>query len=292
MAEQFSTQLDSSAKQSMQRDWGPAVLPILAAAGLGLLILAAAFAPLVAPFDPNMQVIGQRLLKPLSGAHWLGTDQLGRDILSRLIYGSRVSLAVGVVAVVVGGSIGTVLGLCAGYLGGIVDDFIRWLTNVFLAFPFILLVITVVAVFGSGFLQLIVVLGIVSWADYAKVLRGEVLSVRERDFVAAARATGARSAAVMFRHVLPNAASPLIVLGSFEAARMIVVSAALDFLGLGVPANIPSWGSMLADGRAYLQVAWWLATFPGLALMLVVVCLNLLGDWLRDRLDPRSHLSD
>jgi peptide/nickel transport system permease protein len=201
-------------------------------------------------------------------------------------------LAVGVVAVVVGGSIGTVLGLCAGYLGGVVDDFIRWLTNVFLAFPFILLVITVVAVFGSGFLQLIVVLGIVSWADYAKVLRGEVLSVRERDFVTAARATGARSAAVMFRHVLPNAASPLIVLGSFEAARMIVVSAALDFLGLGVPAIIPSWESMLADGRAYLQVAWWLASFPGLAIMLVVVCLNLLGDWLRDQLDPRSHLSD
>ncbi len=263
---------------------------MLATLGLCIVAIVAVLAPALAPFDPNLQDISQRLLPPLSHGHPLGTDQLGRDILSRLIYGSRISLTVGFVSVALGSTIGTLLGLCAGYFGGIVDDVIRWLMNVFLAFPFILLVITVVAVFGSSAVQLVVILGLVSWTDYAKVLRAEVLSVRERDFVTAARSTGASNRVLMFRHILPNAISPLIVLGSFDAARLIVVAAALDFLGLGVPANIPSWGSMLSDGRAYMQVAWWLATIPGIAIMLIVICLNVLGDWLRDRTDPRSQL--
>jgi len=257
--------------------------------GLCIVAIVAVLAPALAPFNPNLQDISQRLLPPLAPGHLLGTDQLGRDILSRLIYGSRISLTVGFVSVALGSSIGTLLGLCAGYFGGLVDDIIRWLMNVFLAFPFILLVITVVAGFGSSAVQLVVILGLVSWTDYAKVLRAEVLSVRERDFVTAARSTGATNRVLMFRHILPNAISPLIVLGSFDAARLIIVAAALDFLGLGVPANIPSWGSMLSDGRAYMQVAWWLATIPGIAIMLIVICLNVLGDWLRDRTDPRSR---
>ena len=267
----------------------PSLTPVLATLGLCVVAIVAVLAPALAPFNPNLQDISQRLLPPLAPGHLLGTDQLGRDILSRLIYGSRISLTVGFVSVALGSSIGTLLGLCAGYFGGLVDDIIRWLMNVFLAFPFILLVITVVAVFGSSAVQLVVILGLVSWTDYAKVLRAEVLSVRERDFVTAARSTGATNRVLMFRHILPNAISPLIVLGSFDAARLIIVAAALDFLGLGVPANIPSWGSMLSDGRAYMQVAWWLATIPGIAIMLIVICLNVLGDWLRDRTDPRSR---
>ncbi|MCG6121561.1 MAG: ABC transporter permease [Microvirga sp.] len=264
---------------------------VTAAAGgfLVLLVLVAIFAPFVAPYDPNLQDTGARLLPPLSEGRILGSDHLGRDILSRIIYGARVSLLVGFVSVLIGGTIGVGLGLLAGYMGGIVDDVIRWLMNIFLAFPFILLVITVVAVFGSGLTQMIIVLGVVSWADYAKVLRGEALSVRERDYVEASRAGGAGPVTIMFRHILPNCAAPMIVLASFEAARMIIVSAGLDFLGLGVPASVPSWGAMLADGRSYLQVAWWLATIPGLAIMAIVVCLNLLGDWLRDYLDPKTH---
>ncbi len=269
----------------------PSVATTLAVVGIAAVLLLAALAPLLAPHDPNLQDTSQRLLPPLSDHHVLGTDQLGRDILSRLIYGARMAAVVGLVSVSIGSSVGIALGLCAGYFGGVVDDAIRWLTNVFLAFPFILLVITVVAIFGAGVIQLVLILGVVSWADYTKVLRAEVLSVRERDFVMAARATGVGSLAIMVRHILPNAMSPLIVLGSFESARLIVVSAALDFLGLGVPSSIPSWGGMLADGRNYLQVAWWLATIPGLAIMAIVVCLNVLGDRLRDRLDPRARVS-
>lgn len=265
------------------------MVTIAAGGFLALLVLIAIFAPFVAPYDPNLQNTGARLLQPLSEGRILGSDHLGRDILSRIIYGARVSLLVGFVSVLIGGTIGVVLGLLAGYMGGIVDDVVRWLMNIFLAFPFILLVITVVAIFGAGLTQMIVVLGIVSWADYAKVLRGEALSIRERDYVEASRAGGAGHVTIMFRHILPNCAAPMIVLASFEAARMIIVSAGLDFLGLGVPASVPSWGAMLADGRSYLQVAWWLATIPGLAIMLIVVCLNLLGDWLRDRLDPKSR---
>jgi peptide/nickel transport system permease protein len=265
---------------------------LLAVVGIVTILVLAAVAPLLAPLDPNVQDTSQRLLPPLSAHHLLGTDQLGRDILSRMIYGARMVAVIGLVSVSIGSSVGILLGLCAGYYGGFVDDVIRWLTSVFLAFPFILLVITVVAVFGAGVVQLVLILGVVSWADYTKVLRAEVMSVRERDFVVAARASGVTDRAIMFRHILPNAMSPLIVLGSFESARLIVVSAALDFLGLGVPSTIPSWGGMLADGRAYLQVAWWLATVPGLAIMGVVVCLNVLGDRLRDILDPRLRGSE
>lgn len=255
-----------------------------------LLILAALFAGFIAPHDPNAQSIGARLLPPFSPGHALGTDGLGRDVLSRLIYGARVSLIVGTVAVVIGGSVGTLLGLLSGYYGGWIDDVVSWWVNVQLAFPFILLVLAVVAVVGPNLRNLIVVLGLGSWVVYARVLRGQVLTIREREFVTASRVVGATDRRLIWRHILPNAMMPLIVIVSFEFARMIILEASLSFLGLGVEPSVPSWGSMLAEGRSYLDVAWWVATIPGLAIMLTVLSVNLVGDWLRDELDPRSKM--
>lgn len=256
---------------------------------LALLVLIAVAAPWLSPADPSEQSLSGRLKPPFSPGYALGSDQLGRDILSRLLHGARVSLLVGLVAVAIGGTVGAVLGLVSGFYRGAWDDAISWLINVQLAFPFILLMIAVVAVLGPNLRNLIVVLGLGSWVVYARVLRGQVLAVSQRDFVDAARTMGAGDVRLLWRHVLPNAATPMIVIASFEVARMIVLEAALSFLGLGVEPSIPSWGSMLADGRNYLQVAWWLATIPGLAIMLTVLSVNLVGDWLRDELDPRSY---
>ena len=255
-----------------------------------LLIVAALFAEAVAPHDPNAQSLTARLLPPFSGDHLLGTDALGRDILSRLVYGARISLTVGTIAVVIGGSVGTVLGLMSGYYSGWVDDVVSWWVNVQLAFPFILLVLAVVAVVGPNLRNLIIVLGLGSWVVYARVLRGQVLSIRERDFVVASRVIGATDSRLIWRHILPNALLPLIVIASFEFARMIILEASLSFLGLGVEPNVPSWGSMLAEGRSYLDVSWWVATIPGVAIMFTVLSVNLVGDWLRDEFDPRSKI--
>jgi peptide/nickel transport system permease protein len=261
---------------------------LLGLALVGLLVVLAVLAPWIAPYNPNEQSLTGRLKPPVSPGYVLGSDQLGRDILSRLLFGARVSLLVGLVAVAIGGTVGAVLGLLSGFYRGWWDDVIGWLVNVQLAFPFILLMIAVVAVLGPNLRNLIVVLGLGSWVVYARVLRGQVLAVSQREFVEAARAMGAGELRLLVRYVLPNAATPLIVIASFEVARMIVLEAALSFLGLGVEPSVPSWGSMLADGRTYLQVAWWLATLPGLAIMLTVLSVNLTGDWLRDELDPRS----
>lgn len=263
---------------------------VIGLALLGSLVFLTLVAAWVAPYDPNDQNIAKRLLPPFSEGHILGTDQLGRDILSRLLYGARVSLLVGTVAVAIGGTVGVLLGLVSGYYGGLVDDVVSWISNVQLAFPFVLLMIAVVAVLGPSLRNLIIVLGLGSWVVYARVLRGQVLAVRQRDFVEAARSVGVRELRVLRSHVLPNAVTPLIVIASFEVARMIILESALSFLGLGVEPDIPSWGAMLADGRSYLQVAWWLATLPGLVIMLTVLSVNLVGDWLRDELDPRSLL--
>lgn len=262
-----------------------AVIGLTLLGGLILLTLAAAW---VAPYDPNDQSIAERLRPPFSEGHLLGTDQLGRDILSRLLYGARVSLLVGTVAVAIGGIVGVILGLVSGYYGGLVDDVVSWISNVQLAFPFVLLMIAVVAVLGPNLRNLVIVLGLGSWVVYARVLRGQVLAVRQRDFVDAARSVGVRELRLLRSHILPNAITPLIVIASFEVARMIILESALSFLGLGVEPDVPSWGAMLADGRSYLQVAWWLATLPGLLIMLTVLSVNLVGDWLRDELDPRS----
>jgi peptide/nickel transport system permease protein len=204
-----------------------------------------------------------------------------------MIYGARVAWMIGAIAVLLSGIVGVFLGLLAGFYGGMVDDAITWLANVELAFPFILLAIVVAASLGAGLGNLIVVLTIVSWVTYARVVRGETLVQREQEFVEAARALGASNLRIILTHLLPNVLTPVIVIATFEFSRMIISEAALSFLGLGVQPSVPSWGSMLADGRQYLATAWWVATFPGLGITVTVLAINLVGDWLRDEMDPR-----
>ena len=260
-----------------------------------LIVASAVFSPQIAPYPPNAQELSSRLTAPLSTAkagtyHLLGTDQLGRDILSRLIYGARVSLLVGLAAAAIAGSIGVLLGLVSGYFGGRFDGLIMRLADLQLALPFILLAIAVLAIVGGGLLNIILVLSLTQWVTYARVVRSEVLSVRETEFVLAARALGFGAGRIIRRYVLPNVFSPVIVIATFAVAQTIIAEAALSFLGLSVPPSTPSWGSMLADGRNYMTVAWWLATIPGLAITFTVIGINLFGDWLRDYLDPRLML--
>ncbi|HUP37560.1 MAG TPA: ABC transporter permease [Candidatus Limnocylindria bacterium] len=255
-------------------------------------MLAAVAAPLVAPFDPLEQDIGQRLREPgwqdeQGRVHPLGTDHLGRDILSRVVFGSRIALLVGLAAVVISGVLGMLIGLVAGYFGGRLDDFLMRLADIQLAFPFILLAIAVIGVLGPSLRNIIIVIGVSSWVVYARVVRGEVLSIREREYVHAAVALGSRPWRVLMTHVLPNTFTPWLVVATLDMARVIVIESALSFLGLGVQPPTPTWGGMLADGRVYLSTAWWLATFPGLAILVTVLGINLLGDGLRDTLDPR-----
>jgi peptide/nickel transport system permease protein len=257
--------------------------------------LTAILAPLVSPFDPLEQDISQRLREPgwqdaQGRVHPLGTDHLGRDILARIIYGSRIALLVGVAAVAISGVLGLMIGLVAGYFGGRVDDFFMRLADIQLAFPFILLAIAVIGVLGPSLQNIIIVIGVSSWVVYARVVRGEVLSIREREFVQAAIALGGRNGRIVLRHVLPNAFTPWLVVATLDMARVIVIESALSFLGLGVQPPTPTWGGMLADGRVYLSTAWWLATFPGLAILVTVLGINLFGDGLRDTLDPRLQL--
>jgi peptide/nickel transport system permease protein len=249
----------------------------------------------LAPHNPRTVNVANTL-KPPSWApggdptHLLGTDSLGRDVLSRVIYGSRISLVVGVATVVIAGAVGVLLGLASGYSGGAVDDTIMRIAEIQMAFPFILLALLVMAILGPGLVNIILVLGISGWVAYGRVVRGQVLQLRSHEFVEAARAIGANHWRVVFRHVLPNAIAPIIVIATFMVASAIVSEAALTFLGLGVEATTPTWGIMLAEGRDYLQVAWWSATFPGLAITITVLGVNVLGDWLRDVLDPRLRL--
>jgi peptide/nickel transport system permease protein len=266
--------------------------------GLGVVVtvlLAAAFAPWLTPFDPLEQDINHRLKEPgwqtaEGRVHALGTDHLGRDILARVIFGSRIALVVGLSAVLISGVLGMAIGLVSGYFGGKVDDFFMRLADIQLAFPFILLAIAVIGVLGPSLRNIIIVIGVSSWVVYARVVRGEVLSIREREFVQAAIALGSRDARVVVRHVLPNAFTPWLVVATLDMARVIVIESALSFLGLGVQPPTPTWGGMLADGRVYLSTAWWLATFPGLAILVTVLGINLLGDGLRDTLDPRLNV--
>jgi peptide/nickel transport system permease protein len=255
-------------------------------------LLAAVLAPLVSPFDPLEQDIGQRLREPgwqdaQGRVHPLGTDHLGRDILARIIFGSRIALLVGLAAVLISGVLGMIIGLVAGYFGGRMDDFLMRLADVQLAFPFILLAIAVIGVLGPSLRNIIIVIGVSSWVVYARVVRGEVLSIREREYVHAAVALGSRPWRVLLTHVLPNTFTPWLVVATLDMARVIVIESALSFLGLGVQPPTPTWGGMLADGRVYLSTAWWLATFPGLAILVTVLGINLFGDGLRDTLDPR-----
>jgi peptide/nickel transport system permease protein len=285
---------DTSRWLRARRSLWRAKWPVFALGVLLALGFAAVFGPAVAPRDPNRQNIVARLKQPLQtdrrGQHryLLGTDGLGRDVLSRLLYGARVSLLVGLVAVLLGGSIGTFLGLVAGYFGGRLDALIMSLADVQLAFPFILLAIMFLLVLGPGVMNLILALGIGQWVTYARIARGQTIAQREKEFIEAAKALGQGSAGIIWTGILPNILAPLIIIASFNVASVILAEAALSFLGLGVPPTVPSWGGMLADSRDQLLAGrWWLAVFPGAAIMLTVLSFNILGDWLRDFLDPR-----
>jgi peptide/nickel transport system permease protein len=271
----------------------------LASAGiviLALVVVGAVAAPALAQHNPRRGELIDSKLPPAwteegRATYPLGTDLLGRDILSRVIYGARISLAVGFTAVFISGAIGVTIGLTAGFYRGPLDDVIMRLVEIQLAVPFILFAIAVLAVLGSGLRNLILVLGITGWVTYARVVRAQVLSFREKEFVEAARAIGARDVRIMFRHILPNTVASLIVIGSFAVAATILAEASLSFLGLGVPPSTPTWGGMVADGREQiLNNRWWIYTFPGAAIMLTVLAINAVGDWLRDFLDPRLRV--
>ncbi len=256
-----------------------------------LLIVTALAAPLIAPHDPIRQSLRARLAAPTLAAvdgkaHLLGTDHLGRDVLSRMIHGARVSLLVGFAAVVVGGIVGATLGLLAGFRGGWTDSVIMTLADAQLAFPFILLAIGIIAVLGPSFPTLIVVIGLSGWVTYARVLRSQVLVLRSREFIDAIQALGGSVARVIARHIFPNVLSSLVVIATLELARAIVLEATLSFLGLGVQPPTPSWGGMVQEGREYLDSAWWISTAPGIVLMLTSIVVSRTGDWLRDLLDP------
>ncbi len=263
--------------------------------GLGILVIvvfAALLAPWIVSYDPEQGELLQRLSPPglVEGQlHPLGTDQLGRDVLSRLIFGARISLVVGFASVVLGGLVGLLLGLCAGFFGGRIDTVIMRIVDIEMAFPYVLLALAIIAVLGPGLLNIILVFVVTEWYVYTRVVRAKALSLRESEFVVAARVLGAKPSRILLRHILPNVISPLTVMASFEMAKLISTEAALSFLGLGVPPPTPTWGNMLADGREYLQDAWWVAVFPGLALMLTVLAVNFLGDAVRDALDPRME---
>jgi peptide/nickel transport system permease protein len=262
---------------------------------VALTVATAVAAPWLSPFDPVGQDIGNRLKAPgwRDGAgrlHPLGTDHLGRDLLARVIFGAQPALLVASAAVLISGLLGMITGLVGGYFGGRVDDVLMRLADVQLAFPFILLAIAVIGVLGPSLPTIIVVIGVSSWVVYARVVRGAVLTLREREFVQAARALGSGDGRILARHILPNAFAPWLVVATLDMARVIVIESALSFLGLGVQPPAPTWGGMLADGRVYLTTAWWLATFPGLAILVTVLGINLFGDGLRDILDPRLKI--
>ncbi len=251
-------------------------------------ILTAISAPWIAPFSPYEQDLYNGLSEP-GFAHWMGQDRLGRDIFSRIVYGARVSLLVGFITVSVSVVVGSIIGAIAGYFGGRVDEVIMRITDIFLAFPGILLAIAIMAVLGPGLSNVIIALCIMGWTGFARLTRGQVLSLRERDFVTAVEALGAKPSRIIGLHLLPNVSAPLIVEATFGVAAAIVGEAGLSFLGLGAQPPTASWGAMLSEGRQFLLIAPHLTTFPGLAIMLVVMGINFLGDGLRDMLDPKSN---
>jgi ABC-type dipeptide/oligopeptide/nickel transport system permease subunit len=265
---------------------------IAGALALLVVVVAAVAAPYVAPHDPARQSLIRRFTPPVwaSGghaAHLLGTDQVGRDILSRIIHGARISLIVGVSAVVVSLVVGVTLGLLSGFVGGRLDVVLMTIVDVTLSFPQLLLALAFVAALGPSPVTIIVVLGLTGWERYARVVRAEVLALREKDFIEAARAMGVTSSRIVLRHVLPNTFSSIIVMSTLQVAQAILQEAALSFLGVGSGSAYPTWGQMIALGRDFVSVAWWLPTFPGLAILTTVLAINLVGDRLRDALDPR-----
>lgn len=268
---------------------------VAAAVILLLIVLSAILAPLLAPHDPLVVDIRHRLSPPawMAGGtsdHLLGTDQIGRDLLSRVIYGGRVSLIVGVSAVILSASIGILAGLAAGYFGGSIDWLIMTIVNIILVFPFVLLALAVIAVLGPSLPNMIAVLGVAGWPIYARVIRAETLALREREFVTAGRALGMSHRRLIFRQILPNLISASVVIATLQVAQVIVLESFLSFLGLGVQPPTPAWGNMLGEGRVYMLNSWWIAAFPGAAIFVTTLVINLIGNALRDWLDPRLKL--
>ena len=261
-------------------------LNVLALTVIALFALGALLAPLIAPYDPLAQDLATRL-DPPSSAHWLGTDQLGRDILSRLLYGSRISLVIGVVVVGLAGIFGTLMGLLAGYAGGLADEAMMRLTEVFLAFPPLILAMAIAGALGPSLTNAIIAIAAVTWAVYARLARGQVLSLRQREYVEAARSIGASRTRIMLRHLLPNAVAPLLIQASFDMGSAIISAAGLSFIGFGAQPPTPEWGVMISEGRNFISTQPWLSLFPGLSILFAVGAFNLLGDGLRDVLDPR-----
>jgi peptide/nickel transport system permease protein len=261
----------------------------LAVGGLAMIIIifgVAAFAFLLAPYDPGRTDVSLKL-KPPSFQHYLGTDQLGRDVFSRMIYGSRISLSVGFVAVAISILIGITVGSLAGYYGRWIDSILMRFVDIMLSFPTFFLILTVVALLGPSIFNIMVVIGITSWMGTSRFVRAEFLSLRERDFTQAAKALGVKDHRIIFRHILPNALAPVFVTATLGVASAVLVEAGLSFLGFGVQPPAPSWGNILTEGRTYIFDAWWLTVFPGLAILITVLSFNLLGEGLRDALDPR-----
>ncbi len=265
------------------------IIPVVV---LALLLLAAIFAPLLAPYSPNKMSLTKRLLPPFfmdggSTAHILGTDKLGRDILSRAIYGSRISLSVSLLVILLTSSFGTIMGIISGYTGGRLDAVLMRITDVSLCFPALLIAMLLAVSIGPSFIAVVLAMSILGWAPYARLIRGEALKLSGSDFVAQARIIGSSSLRIMIRHIFPNIINPLIIMMTLSVGMLILVESTLSYLGFGIPPPTASWGSMVSDGRNLIDRAWWISFFPGLAIGLVVLSGNFLGDWLRDRLDPR-----
>jgi peptide/nickel transport system permease protein len=265
---------------------------IVPATILTIIAITAIFAPLIAPYDPTKGKMTERRLPPafLEGgttAHLLGTDNLGRDTLSRLIYGSRVSLSVSLLAIAITATVGTMLGILAGYLGGRTDAFIMRLTDIAMSFPGLVLALLISVGLGPGFWTVVFALSILGWSAYSRLMRGETLRIRNSDFVAQARVNGASPMRIMIRHIFPNVANILIIGVTLSVGGMILAESMLSYIGIGIPAPNPSWGAMVSDGRNDLDRAWWISTFAGIAIGLVVLSGNFLGDWIRDKMDPR-----
>jgi peptide/nickel transport system permease protein len=258
---------------------------------LVLMVGSAIFAPQIAPYDPLQTSLTDRLKPPAfaggSEAHLLGTDKLGRDVLSRIIWGSRVSLSVALLVIVITASIGTALGIFGGYLGGWVDGLLMRITDISLAFPAIVIALLLAVILGPSLSTVVLAVSLLGWAPYARLIRGEVLKLREADFVLQARIIGCSPARIMLTHVFPNIINPLLILATLFFGGVILIESALSYLGAGIPPPVATWGSMVSDGRSLIDTAWWISFFPGLAIGLVVMSGNFLGDWLRDRLDPK-----
>jgi peptide/nickel transport system permease protein len=271
-------------------------LPLLPTLILALLVLSALLADVVTPYDPTIPVAGARIFQPpfwMEGGRaniLLGTDFQGRDVLSRLIYGARVSLVVGIVGTVVAGGVGMLAGVLAGYFGGWVDQVVMRLTDAWLALPSLMFAIFLAALLGPGIANIILVFGLIYWTRYARVIRGEVLSLRERDFVRLAQVAGVSDTRIILRHIIPNVLNTWMVLASLTVGVVIITEASLSFLGLGVPPPTPAWGLMLAEARATLMAGqWWLTVFPGICISVVVLAANLFGDWMRVKIDPQQR---